>query len=153
MATGRNTTEIEELANEAKTTVVNLGSLIKNLTSKAGSVISGIFDFDKGDKKEGKDSKKKKKNFIEDLLSGGAFGTLMDKISKPTEESFKDNNYKAIMKDKYFNEGIEIHFLKSCEMKYKQSRRAYVPWLSIIDVMMFNSIENINVMLNEYELE
>ena len=118
-----NTTEIEKLANEAKTTVVNLGSLIKNLTSKAGSVISGIFDFDKGDKKEGKDSKKKKKNFIEDLLSGGAFGTLMDKISKPTEESFKDNNYKAIMKDKYFNE--DGSFKEGMEKDFKRFEREY----------------------------
>ena len=56
-------------------------------------------------------------------------------------------------KDKYFSEGIELQFLKSREIKYKQSRRSYVPWLSIIDIMMFNSIENIKLMLDEYELE
>jgi hypothetical protein len=92
---------IEKLANDAKTMGTDIGSLIKNLSSGAGSVISGIFDFDKSDKKDGK--KKNKKSFIEGLLSGGTFGTIMDKISKPTEESFMDNNYKAIMKNKYFD--------------------------------------------------
>jgi len=44
------------------------------------------------------------------------FGAVMDKIAKPTEKSFLDNNYKAIMKDKYFNadgtfkEGMEKDF-------------------------------------------
>ena len=93
---------IEKFANDAKTMGTDIKSLINNLSSKAGSVISGIFDFDKSDKKDGK--KKNKKSFIEGLLSGGAFGTVMDMISKPTEESFMDNNYKAIMKDKYFDD-------------------------------------------------
>jgi len=93
---------IEKFANDAKTMGTDIKSLINNLSSKAGSVISGIFDFDKSDKKDGK--KKNKKSFIEGLLSGGTFGTIMDKISKPTEESFTDDNYKAIMKNKYFNE-------------------------------------------------
>ena len=93
---------IEKFANDAKTMGTDIGSLIKNLSSGAGSIISGIFDFDNSDKKDGK--KKNKKSFIEDLLSGGTFGAIMDKISKPTEESFMDNNYKAIMKDKYFDD-------------------------------------------------
>ena len=93
---------IEKFANDAKTMGTDIKSLINNLSSKAGSVISGIFDFDKSDKKDGK--KKNKKSFIEGLLSGSTFGTIMDKISKPTEESFTDDNYKAIMKNKYFNE-------------------------------------------------
>ena len=93
---------IEKFANDAKTMGTDIKSLINNLSRKAGSVISGIFDFDKSDKKDGK--KKNKKSFIEGLLSGGAFGTVMDMISKPTEESFMDNNYKAIMKDKYFDD-------------------------------------------------
>lgn len=108
---------IDKLSNDAKTMVTDIGSLIKNLSSKAGSVISGIFDFDKGDKKDSKDGKKKnKKSFIEKLLSGGAFSTIMDKISKPTEESFTDNNFLAIMQDKYLNpdgsvkEGMEDDF-------------------------------------------
>ena len=77
-------------------------------------------------------------------------------ISKQLEASVYINpigGREIFNKDKYFSEGIEIQFLKSCDMKYRQSRRDYVPWLSIIDVMMFNSIENIKLMLDEYELE
>ena len=94
---------IDKFTNDAKTMGTDIKNLIKNLSSKAGSIVSGIFNFDKGDKKEGKDSKKKKKNFIEDLLSGGAFGSIMKMISEPTEKHFKDNNYLAIMQDKYLN--------------------------------------------------
>ena len=51
--------------------------------------------------------------------------------------------------EKFENEGIELKFLKSNNMHYKQSRRNYVPWLSIIDVMMFNPPERIKDMLNK----
>ena len=55
-------------------------------------------------------------------------------------------------KDKFNNEGISINFIQPRDIVYKQSRRDYVPWLSIIDVMMFNSPVKIKKMLNEYEL-
>jgi hypothetical protein len=54
--------------------------------------------------------------------------------------------------EKFNNNGIDLKFLKSNEIIYKQSRRDFVPWLSIIDVMMFNSKDEIKKMLNEYEL-
>ena len=55
-------------------------------------------------------------------------------------------------KKKYKKEGIEIKFLKTNNIFYKQSKRNFVPFLSIIDVLMFNSIENIKIMLDKYEL-
>jgi hypothetical protein len=55
-------------------------------------------------------------------------------------------------KDEFKNEGINLHFLKANDFKYKQFNNEFVPWLSIIDVMMFNSPEEINKMLNLYEL-
>ena len=55
-------------------------------------------------------------------------------------------------KEKYKSEGIEIKFLKTNNIIYKQSRRDFVPFLSMIDVMMFNPIEKIKEMLNKYEL-
>ena len=48
--------------------------------------------------------------------------------------------------------GIELCFLKSKPITYKQLGDQFVPWLSIIDVMMFNSPEGIRRLLNEYEL-
>ncbi len=54
---------------------------------------------------------------------------------------------------KKFNDaGININFLRSIKIEYKQSNRSFVSNLSILDVMMFNPKEKINEMLNEYEL-
>ena len=48
--------------------------------------------------------------------------------------------------------GIELKFLKSGDICYKQFEYPFVPWLSIIDVMMFNSPETIHQIVNQYEL-
>lgn len=43
--------------------------------------------------------------------------------------------------DTFRSEGLELQFLKSDTHVYKQFENEFVPWLSIIDVMMFNSRE------------
>ena len=49
--------------------------------------------------------------------------------------------------------GIELKFLKSKPFEYKQFNNDFVPWLSIIDVMMFNSVDTISECLSSnYEL-
>jgi len=50
--------------------------------------------------------------------------------------------------------GMVLHFLKANgDIKYKQFKDdAFEPFLSIIDVMMFNSVDSIHEMLNEYTL-
>lgn len=48
---------------------------------------------------------------------------------------------------------IELCFLKSKITEYHQFRNDFVPGLSIIDIMMFNSAEVINMMLERYELK
>ncbi len=55
-------------------------------------------------------------------------------------------------KNFFLKEGIELKFIKSKNIVYRQFNHEFVPWLSIIDVLMFNSIEEINEMLNQYEL-
>ena len=53
----------------------------------------------------------------------------------------------------FFNENnINIAFIKTKETSYKQYRNDFVPWLSIIDTLMFNSVEDIQKMLDNYEL-
>lgn len=47
---------------------------------------------------------------------------------------------------------VDLFFLKSNPIFYDQSCNEFIPWLSIIDVLMFNSIEEIKSMLNNYEL-
>lgn len=48
--------------------------------------------------------------------------------------------------------GIELAFLKTDDIVYSQFGGEFVPDLSIIDVMMFNSIPEILEMLNKYTL-
>ncbi len=53
-------------------------------------------------------------------------------------------------KEEFKNEGINLSFLKSNNFTYKQFENTFVPWLSIIDVMMFNSKEEIKKYLESY---
>jgi hypothetical protein len=48
--------------------------------------------------------------------------------------------------------GIQLKFLKSNEIFYPQVGEGFVPWLSILDVMMFNSNEEVKTLLNEFVL-
>lgn len=47
---------------------------------------------------------------------------------------------------------IKLNFLKSKPIVYKQFNNDFIQWLSIIDVMMFNSKSKIDEYLNSYEL-
>ncbi len=55
-------------------------------------------------------------------------------------------------KETFHHQGIELKFIKSKSIEYKQFDNEFVPWLSIIDLMMFNSKEDISKLLNHYEL-
>lgn len=58
-----------------------------------------------------------------------------------------------IYQKEYFrNKEIKLSFLKPHLTEYNQFKNTFVPGLSIIDVLMFNSIEEITKMLNQYEL-
>lgn len=52
----------------------------------------------------------------------------------------------------FSNHGIQLNFIKTNAIEYKQFNNDFVPWLSIIDVMMFNSPDEIGLMLNNYVL-
>lgn len=56
-------------------------------------------------------------------------------------------------KDIFLDNGINLYFIKTKKVEYKQFNNCFVPNLSIIDIMMFNSVETIKEMLNCYELE
>lgn len=47
---------------------------------------------------------------------------------------------------------IDLLFIKSNPITYPQYKNEFVPWLSIIDVMMFNSVETIKDLLSDYRL-
>ena len=56
-------------------------------------------------------------------------------------------------KDEFLARGIELKFIKSKPFEYAQFGNEFVPWLSIIDVMMFNPLDAIRECIsNNYEL-
>ena len=55
-------------------------------------------------------------------------------------------------KEIFKENGIELNFLKTELVEYKQFKNDFVPYLSIIDVLMFNSKDEIKNMLVRYEL-
>ena len=48
--------------------------------------------------------------------------------------------------------GINLNFIKSKRIEYPQFKGDFVPWLSIVDVLMFNDTATVRAFLGEYEL-
>ncbi len=55
-------------------------------------------------------------------------------------------------KDFFEAKNIKMNFIQSNPIEYKQYKNEFVPWLSMIDVLMFNSKEQIKEFLDNYEL-
>ena len=55
-------------------------------------------------------------------------------------------------KEVFSKNNIKLNFIESRPIHYQQFKNEFIPWLSIIDVMMFNSVDEIKAMLNNYEL-
>jgi hypothetical protein len=72
-------------------------------------------------------------------LDGASYYNLMGGEGLYDRKIFSDN-------------GIQLHFVKTGTMMYSQYGRDFVPALSIIDVLMFNSKNQIQEMLLQYEL-
>jgi hypothetical protein len=53
-------------------------------------------------------------------------------------------------KENFELNGIQLHFIKSNPIQYTQFNNEFIPWLSILDVMMFNSKECIQNYLQSY---
>ena len=54
--------------------------------------------------------------------------------------------------DRYHAEGLNIEFVQNRLRPYDQKLREFIPGLSMLDVMMFNSPEEIHPMLDDFEL-
>lgn len=55
-------------------------------------------------------------------------------------------------KKDFLQQGIKLNFIQTSPIEYKQFKNEFVPWLSIIDVMMFNSPEQIRNFLDKFTL-
>ncbi|KAI4444745.1 WbqC family protein [Schaedlerella arabinosiphila] len=49
--------------------------------------------------------------------------------------------------------GLKLCFLEMVVKEYKQYNNEFIPYLSIIDVLMFNSVDNVNQLLDQYNIK
>ena len=55
-------------------------------------------------------------------------------------------------KERFERNGIKLQFQKSNTINYLQYKNEFVPWLSILDVLMFNTKDEIKSFLSDYQL-
>lgn len=81
-----------------------------------------------------------------------------DKVISICKKLGATDYYNAIGGQELYNledfkkENIDLHFLSANPIEYKQLKNEFVPWLSILDVMMFNSVDEIKTILEKYKL-
>ena len=98
--------------------------------------------------------KKSSENFKES--KGMEKSQRLIKISKSekAKQYYNSIGGKSIYDKRLFNDqSIDLKFLKSKSISYNQFNGEFVPNLSIIDVLMFNSVDSVNLLLNEFVLE
>lgn len=66
-------------------------------------------------------------------------------VNPASGQELYDKNY-------FLKQGITLKFIKPLPISYHQFNNKFTPWLSMIDVLMFNSKEEINRLLSGYEL-
>jgi hypothetical protein len=108
-------------------------SINNYLEIKTPIIISSTVDMDHTLKSQDKVLSLCKKQNADTYINSIGGVELYDK------ETFKKNN-------------IELNFIKSNPIQYKQFNNEFTSWLSIIDVMMFNSKQQIKEYLNNYTL-
>ena len=55
-------------------------------------------------------------------------------------------------KEYFAKKSIDLKFIKANPIKYQQFNDTFIPWLSIIDVLMFNSPQEVHPFLNNFQL-
>lgn len=88
----------------------------------------------------------------DNTLKGSAKILDICKILEATEYINPIGGLDLYSKENFLKEKIELKFLKSNVIEYKQFGDEFVPWLSIIDVLMFNSKNEVKNLLNNYTL-
>ena len=84
-----------------------------------------------------------------EITGSGDWALVIAKDQKADRYINPHGGYEIFEEEKYNSNGIDLKFLKSNLTPYKQSwRKEFTPGLSIIDVMMFNSKEEIKSLLD-----
>ena len=85
-------------------------------------------------------------------LKGADKGIDICKQLKATNYINAIGGQELYSKEIFAENGLILNFIESKPIVYPQFKNQFIPWLSIIDVMMFNSVEKIQEMLDNYEL-
>lgn len=59
---------------------------------------------------------------------------------------------KLYSKETFQEHSIKLSFIETEIVEYRQFKKEFVPYLSIIDIMMFNSKDEVKEMLKKYRL-
>ncbi|MFZ2709007.1 MAG: WbqC family protein [Leptotrichiaceae bacterium] len=129
---------IEEIINHDE---VNLSLYLENLIKRIAEYLEMNTEFVLSSNIEKDNSLKGQDKVIEICKSLGAkeYYNAIGGVELYSAENF--NSY-----------GIELRFLRTEYIEYKQFKNDFSPYLSIIDVMMFNSKEEIMNILDMYSL-
>lgn len=87
-----------------------------------------------------------------DDLSGQDRVLDICKKEEATEYINPIGGQKLYSKKDFEEQGIELNFVETVPVAYEQFNHDFIPALSIIDVLMFNSPETIKKMLDQYRL-
>ena len=55
-------------------------------------------------------------------------------------------------KEIFLKNKIKLNFINTNSFKYQQFNNEFIPFLSIIDVMMFNDLDTLKIIINQYNL-
>ena len=74
------------------------------------------------------------------------------KALKATEYLNAIGGQELYSKETFKVNDIRLEFIKTEQIEYKQFSNQFIPWLSILDILMFNSKEEINKMIINFTL-
>jgi len=72
------------------------------------------------------------------------------KILGATEYINPQNGTDLYNKSDFSDIGVSLHFLKMSEIRYEQLKNDFIPYLSILDVLMFNNKDTIKQYLHKF---
>lgn len=89
---------------------------------------------------------------IEPVIDAGDWALHISKAVKADQYVNPTGGMEIFDREKFENAGIDLVFLKINLNEYPQRRQVFEPGLSILDVMMFNSPNEITTMLDDFQL-
>ncbi|MEJ7737937.1 MAG: WbqC family protein [Chitinophagaceae bacterium] len=89
---------------------------------------------------------------IEPVSDAGDWALHISKALKADQYINPPGAMEIFGKEKFSKAGVDLIFLKINPSEYPQRRKVFEPGLSILDAMMFNSPDQINSMIDDFQL-